>query len=302
MRNVQIQTISTCNSRCDYCPWKDSWFKDNPGTMSDELFTDILNKLKPYENELNTGKFCPYLMNEPLTDKKMIDRIKQIYKTFPNVMIELSTNAELLTADKRKSLISIMKDKKHSIWISCPGITEEQINNVMHINGKKVLENTKALIIESNGKLNITVKGFLYSFDSKVKYLHPRKYIRYWRKFFEENDINTKYVNVEASSFHSRSGNVNIDNWESKEIVRHITPNSRFYCARIDNWIHFLYNGDMVLCCNDYFRETVINNIKDLTIEEHLQSKSFKKMKDNVLGNVITDKNFLCNRCTRIGG
>ena len=302
MKNVQIQTSGICNASCLFCPYSNSWYKKNPGTMSNSLFEKILNDLTPFKDELYTGKFCPYLMNDPFTDPKIIDRVKKIYEYFPNIKIEISTNAELMTPNKIDELLDILNNKRHDIWISFHGASENDISKIMKINGKKSLTNIIYLLKESDGRFNIKIRGLLYSFDSKIKLQHPKKFLRFWNSIISKEDINSKNLKLEPSYFHNRSANSKLEDWSYNAIVRRIGPKNPFYCGRIDNWIHIDYTGDILLCCNDYHKETVMNNINDMSIIEHLQSKPFKEMRNKVLGKVLTEENFLCNRCTRNGG
>jgi len=276
--------------------------KTHPGSMSDSLYEKILTELTEWEEELNTGKMCPYLMNEPFCDPKIIDRIRLMREMFPNALIEVSTNAELLTPDKSRQLIDILADSRHDIWISRHGITPEDVRKNMGIDGNKSLENIIYLLKEADGRLTIAIKGFLYSFDSKVILSKPRAFERYWQKLFKEHDIKTNNIRVIAKSFHDRSGNVRIRGWQKPAIVRHIGPKNKFYCPRVDQWLHILWNGDVILCCNDYQHEACFGNVKNKAIKDILKSDSYKRIRDMVCGNVETPRDFICNRCTRKGG
>jgi len=303
MRFVQIQTTSFCNARCKICPYKDdSWMLQNPGIMSDDLFEKIISELHNWEDEINRGKICPYLMNDPFTDKNILDKVEYIRNELPNALIEISTNAELLTKPKSERLYDILYDTKHEIWISRHGITPEDIKKNMQIDGDKSLKNILDLLEVSDGNLNIKIKGFIYSFDKQIILTKPREFIRYWNDLLDEKSINKRGLTIKAKAFHDRSGNLNIDGWDKPKIVRRIGPNHKFYCPRVDQWLHILWNGDVILCCNDYYHETCFGNVEKQSIEEILESEEYKRLYDQVVGNVETDENFICNKCTMIGG
>jgi len=67
MIGLQIQTISSCNSRCIICPHAMSWTRKRLGVMTDELFDKVIKEI----SVIKFKKICPYLMNEPLTDPKI---------------------------------------------------------------------------------------------------------------------------------------------------------------------------------------------------------------------------------------
>jgi len=274
----------------------------NPGVMSDELFEKILRELTEWESELNRGKLCPYLMNEPFCDKKLEDRVALIREYLPSVPIEISTNAELATKQRIEKLEESLAGTPHVYWISRHGITDEEIKRNMSIDPQRSERNILDLIEVVDGQAPIVIKGFLYSFDMKIAISKPAKFVRIWKRKISDLNARTDNVIVKALSFHDRSGNVNIEGWNKLKTVRRIGPRNRFYCPRVDQWLHILWNGDLVLCCNDYHHETVFGNLSSNTIKEVLASEAYKTLKKKVLGEIETEPDFICNRCTRIGG
>ena len=88
MNLVQIQTTSVCNGKCIFCPYRYSWFKKNPGVMSEKLYLKILNDVVELDNHF-TGKLCPYMCNEPLADKDIVKRAKQATEILHNPYLEI---------------------------------------------------------------------------------------------------------------------------------------------------------------------------------------------------------------------
>ena len=75
-----------------------------------------------------------------------------------------------------------------------------------------------------------------------------------------------------------------------------------FYCTRVDRWFHFSYNGELVLCCNDYCKEVVLGDITKNTITEIMESKRYKEINQQVRGEIPSASDFICKRCTSPGG
>ncbi len=124
LRYIQIQTHSRCNATCLFCPYPESWHGNHHGVMSDQLFSKILADLAPFEASISRGMIAPYLMQEPLLDPKIFDRIEQIYRHFPKTMVQVSTNGSALSDARTDSLIEALAGRKHHIWVSHHGINQ----------------------------------------------------------------------------------------------------------------------------------------------------------------------------------
>ena len=101
--NIQVQTIEFCNLKCDFCPNHyilydriDDKKKGIPyNKMSIENYTKIVKNLSQFNY---SGRFSPYLMNEPLIDKKrIVEFISIARKHLPNCFIQMDSNGTGLT-------------------------------------------------------------------------------------------------------------------------------------------------------------------------------------------------------------
>jgi len=90
----------------------------------------------------------------------------------------------------------------------------------------------------------------------------------------------------------SRAGNV-------KAIVSPLRKNKIYGCNSIwaNEMLHILYNGDVVLCCMDWRRETVLGNVKNSSIEEIWNGERYKNFREFVTGITESPTNFICKRC-----
>jgi len=102
--NIQIQTIEFCNLKCDFCPNHyiiydriDDKKKGIPyNKMSVEDYTKIVENLSRLGYY---GRFSPYLMNEPLIDKKrMVEFIRIAREYLPNCFIQMDSNGTGITS------------------------------------------------------------------------------------------------------------------------------------------------------------------------------------------------------------
>jgi len=284
------------------CPYKDSWMIKNPGYMSEQLYDKILRNVSKLDPDFS-GVISPYLMNEPFADKNAVRRIEKLYKMLHDPTVEVSTNCELLTSDKIDDIVELFSKRKSKMVISHHGTSRESFESLMSINYDKALNNAIELIRKSDGRFPIAIQDMAISKDRQYKIVQPRQVQRYWDKIFEDNDLNTNNVWLSTLQFHNRAGNVKIDGWNYDKIVRLIDKENPFDCYRAHpDYLHVLYNGDVVLCCMDYHRETVFGNLKNQTIEEIFNSDKYKNIYKQVIGEKESPDNFICKRCSSPGG
>ena len=67
--------------------------------------------------------------------------------------------------------------------------------------------------------------------------------------------------------------------------------------GRANKWLHFHADGEMVLCCMDWQKETVFGDIKQQSLGEILNSKSYRKLLLQVKGEFNSKRDFICKRC-----
>lgn len=298
---VQIQTTSVCNSNCICCPYPHSWYKKNPGYMSDGLYRKIVDSINKYD-PMFTGKFAPYLCNEPYADKKILRRCETAYDRLKEPYVELSSNMGLL--DKKMIDDTYEMFKKHNFYgkftISHHGINKESFEKFMGLPYEKCLDNMIYLLQKFDGQLKISIQDMAYSLDKKFQMNPYRSVSRYLERIIDDNSINRNNLVTEPKVFHNRAGNVKIDNWDYDEVYR--TNLKGFNCIRLMGCLHVLYTGETILCCMDYFRETVMTNLNKMSVPKHFDSDEWIDMIEMVQGYKVSPKNFICKRCMSPGG
>ena len=94
---VNIETINRCNSTCAFCTANIHAEKRPFMEMTDELYTSIIDQLAEWNYR---GHLTLYGNNEPLLDKKIIERHKYAREKLPESYIFMSTNGLILTLEK----------------------------------------------------------------------------------------------------------------------------------------------------------------------------------------------------------
>lgn len=95
--NFQVEMHNYCNFTCGYCPNKD--MERNREFMTDEVWDKILhNYIVPYKNY---NSFCPptfigHKDSEPLIDKRIQLRLRELSYAVPDMKIDIYSNGVLL--------------------------------------------------------------------------------------------------------------------------------------------------------------------------------------------------------------
>jgi len=96
---VQIQTHTRCNFTCKFCPHGKIPLQH--GEMSEETFALVVRRL----GEMGfAGDIYPYLMNEPLMDKRLAERVGALRRACPRARIWIDTNGSLATVEVLEGL------------------------------------------------------------------------------------------------------------------------------------------------------------------------------------------------------
>ena len=95
--NFQVELTSYCDLTCGYCPNKD--MERERAFMSDEVWETILhNYIVPYKNE---NRFCPptfigHKDGEPLLNKRLPDRLRDVSSAAPDMAIDIYSHGLML--------------------------------------------------------------------------------------------------------------------------------------------------------------------------------------------------------------
>ena len=82
----QIQTVNRCNADCQMCPYSTTTAQNSLMQMEQKLFKRLIDEIG---SRNNVELIVLSLQNEPLVDKRIVDRAKYIKTNAPNVKLEL---------------------------------------------------------------------------------------------------------------------------------------------------------------------------------------------------------------------
>lgn len=257
--NIQIQTIDSCNSRCVICPYKD--VSHNFHSMEMSLYKKIIRDIKELVGSKIYHKSAVHfeLSNEPLLDLFLYDRINFLKTEIPSFKILIITNAILLHQQKEKLLECLRKED--TLRVSLYGSDASSFNSFTQLN-----------ISESKYQEIVSSINYL-----KTKNAFNIEVIR-WAAI---NQINGKYD--------SRA------DFYKKKTKYH---DKIFGCSyNRENFLTIIDNGDILLCCMDFKKETKTENLLFMSLKSYFESKSYRKIMKKMKGRTESENDFICKRC-----
>ena len=277
-RTIQIQTFTGCNADCIFCPYGETYETQPKGKMTQELFRRIVDEAAEHD----VRRISPYLMNEPLMDRDLFDKIRYINQRAPNCKVVVTSNGHFLTPPVVDKLLDL-GEGLHELYISFQGIDKESYEKTMR--GNMSFDRTLANVdhfLEAQQKRNCQrPKLWITMVDTAV--VDARKAVAYWRG----RGVASKYTTLE-----NRGGNIkDAESFSRTHAMSYYTT-----CTRLFKQAYIMFNGDLVLCCVDYSREQVLGNITNSSIYDVWNGPVAREIRSLYLGHEF-DRLPLCGNC-----
>jgi radical SAM protein with 4Fe4S-binding SPASM domain len=276
---LHIQTISYCNAQCLFCAYPRVADKISHGIMDDAVYKKIIDEAAQYKLK----RIALLLMNEPLLDKKLPERIAYAKsKLGESTEITITSNGSILTQKIIDKLIYSGLDR---IKISIQGLTKDTYEQIMGLNYQQTFDGINRLI-DTLEKRNIKKPKVVLSMVSVGQNEDEiRKYKRYWRK---------REIKATTVAYENKGGNIE-DNVDLHPFG--LKPTKR--CYRFNRCAYILYNGDVILCCSDWSRSVVLGNVKEKTIKEIFHSEQLDSIRNNFREGNYTALPPVCQGCKK---
>ncbi|MHA1796749.1 MAG: radical SAM/SPASM domain-containing protein [Promethearchaeota archaeon] len=262
---IQLETSILCNAECYFCP--QNLLLRKPKFMSEAVWKKIID-----DSRDRSVTYRPFLVNEPLTDRRLPEIIKYI-KMDPTARVELNSNAIGLSKNWSKNLFDAGLDLiKFSIDAFSP-------------------ESYEASGRGSGSRYNSVVKNILNFLEIKYELNHPC----------------TVYVRMIDMPFNRHEHKAFVDFWSEKADCAQIVPlyswpwtgqKSPYLkpCPKIRDEMFFYVDGRATLCCWDNWERGCIGDIMYSSIE-NIWLGQINTLYRKLLDQGKRDKILLCSRC-----
>lgn len=244
--HVQIQTVTGCNARCIFCPNGKTRQPVPMGRrMDDGLYRQIVDQCI----EVGVRRYSVYLMNEPMLDRNLPQRITYITTRIKKPQyVKVTSHGGLLTERMARGLLdSGLKKLKISIQSLNPDIYEK----IMHLRLGRTLANIdRFLELRQQGgykrpRLEIVM----------VDSVHTHHEIPLAQRYWQSRGIRLFIEPVENRADQQDIRNTAVG-------TKNLQPYA--WCRRLMEQIYILYDGRMLQCCADWEQRSVV---ADLTRE-----------------------------------
>jgi len=255
---VDIGVTNACNANCIMCPHHKL---KNIGTMDMKLYKKIIDNCSKLKIKMITLSF----FGEPLLDKTLIEKIK--YSKEKGLQVGFYSNASLLTKDWA---IELIKSHLDGITISFDGYTKETY--------EKIRRGLKFDVVKKNILNLIKIRKDLNKNHPKINLvlveLEENK--NEIKSFYEEWKNKVDSINI----INMRNWANEIDKKGTKESFHFNYKIKRKPCSLIWQKMVIDWNGDAVLCCDDWNHSTILGNLKKQSIEEIWKGEKLKKIRE----------------------
>jgi radical SAM protein with 4Fe4S-binding SPASM domain len=221
------------------------------------------------------------LHNEPLLDKRIFNCVKYIKSMDPSKTCELTTNGELLD---KFSLTDIVQSNLDYLWVSLNAHSKETYDNMNNgLDYSKVMRNISSLLSNSSIKQKMRLSFVVTEQNEHEVY----QAVQYWHE---------RGIKARVMGLVNRAGT--LDNYESLRLKtgyhgdpfllrawRRLMSSARSLtgCELPFFQMNILFNGDVIICFNDWYRATVVGNIRTSSLREIWNSQRMNEIRRLIL-------------------
>ncbi|MBU2562624.1 MAG: radical SAM protein [Nanoarchaeota archaeon] len=265
--HLDIESTSVCNLKCPMC--FQSFNPPDKGFIDYDLFKKCIDE------GVSKGLCSVKLMyrGEPLLHPRIEEMVKYC-KEKGIIEVMFNTNATLLSKEKSRALIEAGLDK---LICSVDGYTKEVYEKIRR-GGKfeTVLENIKNLqrLKKELGSEKPKVRIQMVDMPETHEYIEG--YIKFWKEIGDDIAIE------------------DLSDWNIQK--EDYTALKDFACAQLWQRLIVLYNGDVLLCCADHFKEMVLGNAGKESISKIWKSPKLNQFRDLHI-NGESHKMKICRLC-----
>jgi hypothetical protein len=281
-RMLMLQTTSACNASCVFCPLPGLRTELPQGRISRELFGRIVREAGEHPDQVSCLNL--FLMNEPLSDRRIVERIHLAARHNPGAQISLWTNAVALRPELTERLLD---SPLTSLGVSLHAHRPE---TYQRITGRKdfsrILRDLVHFVERRLARRpDLTLVLRYVGAEQFMSPAERQELSAFWSEGQLILDVDPGYL--------SRAGNL-----EAPGAVR--VPHRRVVGCKAfggPKQAHVLYTGQVVLCCMDYQRRTDLGDLSRQSLHQVWRGEPRRQLLEMLYGLRDCDPDFLCSRC-----
>lgn len=281
---IAIEIASKCNRTCYFCP--NAYNTREDVYVSEETITRLLEELAGLKY---SGRIEWYIYNEPTRDRRLAKFIRQAREVVPRACQMINTNGDYFKSST--DIMALFRAGLNQMQINIYSARDSSDNDAKFNRGvsqaKAREELMQRYVDEIAVEMQFVPGGSLYL------NIGPRKracgvVAKYGiRPTTKDSDLSG------PNYFANRSGLI-------PDFRPGLQQQLHKMCVRPFRFLNINYDGEALLCCNDYNNELKIGNVADHTLVELWNSEILNKYRIKLLHK---DRNaLLCAPCDYDGG
>jgi hypothetical protein len=245
IRNVIIGNSGICTASCGHCPTNKPWL-DVPATrvMSDHIFERIVTGL--VDCGLPIGCIGMGLFGDPMTDRKLTERVLRLKSALPDVPVTISTTGAAYAARHQGAI-----EAAHSVAVHIESIDPETYARLMApLRLDKVRPRIEALVAAAPGKAILAVPIHRDSLPGLPALEH------WWRDIGGHGQVHQLFSN----------------RLQTLDAVQglHLAPVPGVCGQDLVSDLVIDWDGLLLTCCSDFARRKPLGSLADNTLPEVL--------------------------------
>jgi MoaA/NifB/PqqE/SkfB family radical SAM enzyme len=275
---VRIETSTSCNAGCVFCPHPTEDFTRKREVMSLSDYVFYLDKcLSELGSQIQETTFSGF--GEIFMDKGVEEKIA--YASSCGLLVHVLSNGSMLTPSRADKLFEAgVKDVRISLHTSNP----DSYGKIMNYKSSKfTFENT--------------IRNLDYAINNKPSDVD----IIITADIVEENrDDVDRLINDYGDKCSLEIWKPH--NWVyGKEYRDKSSENVLDSCGRPFNGpIQIQIDGDVIMCCFDFDNKLVLGNFRHQTLEEIFSGPTFLKLYDHHEKGTCQESEFICANCDQL--
>lgn len=277
--HIQIQTITGCNARCIFCPnGKTRCTIPKGRRMNWDLYRSIVDQSIAF----GIRRYSVYLMNEPMLDPELPQRIAYISSRIKKPQyVRVTSHGGLLTERMARGLLDSGLNK---LKISVQSLNARTYRQIMGLDLDKTLRNIdRFLELKMQGgyklpRLEIAMVDSIQTNDEI-----PRI-----RQYWQERQIK---LYVEPVENRADQRNIRDAAVSTQKLI------SFSWCRRLMEQVYVLYDGRMLLCCADWEQCSVMGDLTRGNLADIWHGQRYADFRQRFAAGDI--RGMICTRCRK---
>jgi MoaA/NifB/PqqE/SkfB family radical SAM enzyme len=249
-------------------------------SMDMDLFKRIVDQVVAMPR---VKRISPYLMNEPMLDKNLPERVKYITdRKRPKQYTKINSHGNACTERMAKGLLDAGLDRCN---FSVQGIDPEAYDKIMSLKFEKTVENVERMVrLRNEGNYKTTINVVML--DTTETHPHLQKIKAFWK----ERGVKIHVNQLENRGHHAK---IQSDSIAVKPLLTY------HWCNRLFDQVYILWDGRMVQCCADWEQTGIMGDASKDTLDAIWNSDRYQDYRKRFLTGEV--KGMLCDGCTKDG-